>query len=192
MKSIKISLLSMLIVFVFAFSANSQNLGKIKAEIEKINNELNEAVVAGDMNKGLEYYDDDVISMPNWSPMMRGIDAVKKENQAMMEQGMKFNSFNTETLEVFGAGNMIIEIGKYNLQLTMPGMQQSINDYGNYLTVWEKGKDGSLKIRIETWNTNQNPMQLMSGRGGKQAPELDIMKDDKGKAPKKDTKSERR
>ncbi|MDZ7740833.1 MAG: hypothetical protein U5Q03_03560 [Bacteroidota bacterium] len=69
-------------------------------------------------------------------------------------------SFNTETLEVFAGGNLIVEIGKYDLTLEMPMMLQPIKDHGKYLTVWEMQKDGSLKIKIETWNTDVNPMGM--------------------------------
>jgi ketosteroid isomerase-like protein len=39
----------------------------------------------------------------------------------------------------------------------MPGNDKPMNDAGKYVTIWEKQKDGSLKIKIETWNTDSNP-----------------------------------
>jgi ketosteroid isomerase-like protein len=33
-----------------------------------------------------------------------------------------------------------------------------MEDTGKYLTLWEKQADGSLKIKVETWNTDKNPM----------------------------------
>ncbi len=160
MKISKTGFLSLLFIALMTITAYSQNLAVIKADIEKINSELNQAVVDGDMDAGLKYYTDDIISMPNWSPMMRGKEAIKKENEAMMEQGVNFKSFNTETLDVFAGGNLIIEVGKYNLTLEMSMMPEPIKDFGKYLTVWEVQKDGSLKIKIETWNTDVNPMRM--------------------------------
>jgi len=43
----------------------------------------------------------------------------------------------------------------------MPNMDKPMDDYGKYLTVWEKQKDGSLKIKIETWNSDVDPMSMM-------------------------------
>jgi hypothetical protein len=43
----------------------------------------------------------------------------------------------------------------------MPGMEKPMDDRGKYLTIWEKQKDGSLKVKIETWNSDINPMSMM-------------------------------
>jgi hypothetical protein len=34
-------------------------------------------------------------------------------------------------------------------------------DYGKYITIWEEQKDGSMKIKVETWNTDTNPWAQM-------------------------------
>ena len=43
----------------------------------------------------------------------------------------------------------------------MPGMEKPMDDHGKYLTIWEKQKDGSLKTKIEIWNSDVNPMSMM-------------------------------
>ena len=35
-------------------------------------------------------------------------------------------------------------------------------DNGKYVTVYEIQKDGSLKVKIETWNTDTNPWAQMN------------------------------
>jgi ketosteroid isomerase-like protein len=37
-----------------------------------------------------------------------------------------------------------------------------MDDHGKYLTIWEKQKDGSLKIKIETWNSDVDPTSMMN------------------------------
>ncbi len=32
------------------------------------------------------------------------------------------------------------------------------NDHGKYMTIWEMQDDGSLKVKVETWNTDVNPV----------------------------------
>jgi ketosteroid isomerase-like protein len=54
---------------------------------------------------------------------------------------------------------MIIEVGAYKMNFTMTGMEGPMYDNGKYLTIWEKQKDGSLKIKYETWNTDMNPVE---------------------------------
>jgi hypothetical protein len=43
----------------------------------------------------------------------------------------------------------------------MPGMDKPMDDHGKYLTVWEKQKDGSLKVKIEIWNSDVDQMSMM-------------------------------
>ena len=40
----------------------------------------------------------------------------------------------------------------------MPGVPNDVVEEGKYLTVWEKQADGSLKVKLETWNSDTNPM----------------------------------
>jgi hypothetical protein len=59
-------------------------------------------------------------------------------------------SFEPLTLKVIPGGNLITEIGTYKISGSMPGMDKSMDDHGKYLTIREKQKDGSLKIKVET------------------------------------------
>lgn len=127
-------------------------------KIQKINNEMSQALVAGNSEKSMSYYASDAISMPNGSPMVEGIDAIRKSNEDMMQSGMKINSFVFTTKQVKTCGNMITEIGTYKGSFTGPNMQQPVEDHGKYLTIWEKQPDGSLKIKAEIWNTDTRPM----------------------------------
>ena len=43
---------------------------------------------------------------------------------------------------------------------TMPGMTETIRDTGKYMTVYVRDADGALKIKVETWNTDMNPMEM--------------------------------
>jgi ketosteroid isomerase-like protein len=96
--------------------------------------------------------------MPANEPMADGLPAIKKSNEEMMNSGMKVTAFEPTTLKVMVNGNQVTEIGTYKVSMTMPGTDKPMDDHGKYLTVWEKQKDGSLKIKIETWNSDVNPM----------------------------------
>ena len=91
--------------------------------------------------------------------MVKGIEAIKKSNEEMMKSGMKFKSFEFKTLKVKICDNQITEIGTYKMSMTMPEMPESIEDTGKYVNIWEKQSDGSLKIKVEIWNTDKMPMQ---------------------------------
>jgi ketosteroid isomerase-like protein len=160
----RISILSTCLVLIAFFTVNvafSQTPAEYKTKIEKINKDMLKNMLEGDMEKNLSLYTADAISMPSYEPMHDGIAAIRKANEEMTKSGMKITSFEPVTLKVLVNGNMITEIGTYKISMSMPGMENAMDDHGKYLTIWEKQKDGSLKVKIETWNTDVNPMSMM-------------------------------
>jgi ketosteroid isomerase-like protein len=57
------------------------------------------------------------------------------------------------TVEVLGTGDMVCEIGKYDLTIQPEG-QEAIADTGKYLVIWKKTSDGTWKLHIDIWNTS--------------------------------------
>jgi ketosteroid isomerase-like protein len=148
-------------MFVIMFAASvafSQSSAEYKTKIESMNKEMAKNMLSGNSAKNLSLYTDDAISMPANEPMADGLPAIKKSNEEMMNSGMKVTAFEPTTLKVMVNGNQVTEIGTYKFSMTMPGTDKPMDDHGKYLTVWEKQKDGSLKIKIETWNSDVNPM----------------------------------
>jgi ketosteroid isomerase-like protein len=151
------------LLIVVLFTTNvvfSQTNEEYKAKIEKMNKEMAKAMLEGKSN--LSIYTPDAISMPSYEPMHMGIAEITKAHEAMMKSGWKATACEINTSKVMKNGDQIIEIGTYKITMTMPGMEKPMDDHGKYLTIWEKQKDGSLKTKIETWNTDVNPMSMMS------------------------------
>lgn len=162
MKRTNLKSASLLIVALFAASVVfSQTNEEYKAKIEKMNKEMAKAMLEGNMEKSLSMYTSDAISLPSYEPMHEGIAAIRKAGDEAKKSGWKATEFETTTLKVMSFGNMITEIGTYKITMTMPDMEKPMDDHGKYLTIWEKQKDGSLKIKIDTWNTDVNPMSMM-------------------------------
>jgi ketosteroid isomerase-like protein len=155
---------SMFLVILFVASvAFSQTPAEYKAKIEKMNKEMVKNMVEGNVEKSLAIYTEDAISLPSYEPIHDGIAAIRKANEEMVKSGWKCTAFEPTILKVLPNGNLITEIGTYKITMTMPGMDKPMNDHGKYLTVWEKQKDGSLKVKIETWNSDVDPMNMMQG-----------------------------
>ncbi len=152
----KFTLLSV-VIFVFSSASYAQGERELRLEIEKLNSEMSKAMLSGDTEKSLSFYTKDVISLPNYEPMLNGIEAIKKSNEEMKKSGWKVVEFNPTTLSVMSCGEMITEIGKFEIAFSMEGVKTLMRDTGKYLTIWEKQKDGSLKIKFETWNTDKYP-----------------------------------
>jgi len=152
------TVIALAIFACLALSAFSQSDEDLKAKITKMNQQIAQAMIDGNTQKNLSFYAPDAISLPNYGKMVQGIDAIKKSNDEMMASGMKVKSFEMSILVVKSYGNLVSEIGNYKMSVSMPGMASPTEDKGKYLTLWEKQPDGSLKIKVETWNTDTNPM----------------------------------
>jgi ketosteroid isomerase-like protein len=158
------SVLSICVLFVVLLTirvAYSQSNAEYKMKIEKIDKEMVNYILAGDREKSLSLYTFDAISMPSYHPMAEGIEAIRKASEEMAKMGEKYNSFELTTLKVIANGNLITEIGTYKLSISIQGMDKPMEDKGKYLTMWEKQKDGSLKVKIEIWNSDIDPMSRM-------------------------------
>lgn len=142
---------------VSAIVASAQSDAELKSKIEKLNLEIGAAMISGDHEKSLSFYAKDIISLPNYQPMLKGIEAVKKSNEEMDKAGWSVTGFKNNTISVTSCNNLITEIGTFEITFAMKGMDQPMTDVGKYLTIWENQKDGSLKIKIETWNTDKYP-----------------------------------
>ncbi|HEX2396499.1 MAG TPA: DUF4440 domain-containing protein [Bacteroidales bacterium] len=150
---------SVILIVAVAFTASvaAQENEELKAKIEKINKEMQVAMLNGNTDAVMANYSEDAISLPSYSKMAQGIEAIKKMNEQMMSSGMKITKFETETIMVSTCENNIAEIGTYNMSFTTEGTPGEMSDTGKYLTIWEQQPDGSLKIAVEMWNTDTFP-----------------------------------
>ncbi|MFH1119486.1 MAG: DUF4440 domain-containing protein [Bacteroidota bacterium] len=146
-----------ILLFILSSTASAQHDAGLKQEIEKLNMEMSKAMLSGDMEKSLSFYAKDVISLPNYEQMLSGIDAIRKSNEEMKKAGWKVVEFKPRTSSVMSCGEMITEIGTFEIAFTMEGAKAPIKDVGKYLTIWEKQNDGTLKIKVETWNSDKHP-----------------------------------
>jgi len=148
-------------VLFMARVAYSQTDTEYKTKIEALNKEMAKNMVAGQSEKSLSFYTNDAITMPSNEPMHQGIDAIKKADEDMSKSGWKCTSFEPTTLKVISSGNLVTEIGTYRIRMSMAGTDKPMDDHGKYVTVWEKQKDGSLKVKVETWNSDVDQSDMM-------------------------------
>ena len=155
------------IAVVFSFLAFVQlyaqeDIEKLKAEIQKGNDQYAKAMVNGDAETLNSFYTDDAIVMPSYSPMQKGIEAIKNASAMDAQSGNKFTEFSLSAADVFENGNWIYEVGKYTYTMEIKGMNEPFKDEGKFLTLFEKQSDGSLIIKANIWNTDLNPWAMMN------------------------------
>lgn len=155
-KTIRLSLV-LITLACLQITAFAQTNDELKAKITKLNHEMAQAMIAGNTEKNLSLYTNDAISMPNQGKMLEGIEAIRNSAREMAASGMKVKSFEATTLKVDPCDNTIVEIGKFKISISIPGMPNLMEESGKYLTIWEKQPDGSLRIKLETWNSDTNP-----------------------------------
>ena len=144
-----------------AVEGDHHQVKKWKSQIEALSEEMTESLIKGNYSETIHYYTEEAISMPNYSKMLRGKDALRQNAKAMKKSGIDFHSMSFDIVEVWASEKEVYEIGKYKTVMTLPGMQQQVEDNGKYLTVWRKQNDGSLKIKAEIWNTDTHPLAAM-------------------------------
>jgi len=155
-----LSLILFIVTLLCSQLVAQDDLGKLKKQIEGMGDKLVKATIAGDVETIFSFYTDDIISMPNYGEMIKGKEALKKNDEEMRKAGFEIHSMNFTILDIWSCSDLVYEIGKYGISLTLPGVPQPVADNGKYLTIWQKQSDGSLKIKIEMWNTDVNPWTM--------------------------------
>ena len=155
-----------LILFSYLFVTSlvlAQDNAELQKQVQAMNDKMAEMMISGDQETIWEYYSEDVISMPSYQPMMKGIEACKKSSQQMMESGMNITAFKSVNTDLLISGDYLIDIGTYEITMTMPQMgDMPYTDNGKYMTVWEIQDDGSMQVVAETWNTDGKPWEEMN------------------------------
>lgn len=134
----------------------AQNESELKDKIGKLNRIYADAMINNDTKTMMSLYTDDVISLPSYQPMIRGIETLKTLSEQAENSEWKTTSFDMKTTDVIPAGKLVIEVGNYKMKMTGPGVPDW-SDEGKYITVWQIQDAGNLKIKIEMWNTDLNP-----------------------------------
>lgn len=149
-----------LVTFVFLSNSFAQDQEKLKAKIEEMNKTIVKCMLENDMATMFKLYTDDIISMPSYQPTIKGIAKVKELSDMQANSGWKTKHFEIKSTDFLFSGNLIVEIGTYDMSMSGPNVPDW-PDNGKYMTIWEQQPDGSLKIKVETWNTNANPWAQM-------------------------------
>ncbi len=152
-----------IIISILIFSSGymlAQNQDELKIQIEKLNKIYAESMINNDTKTMMSLYTDDVVSLPSYQPMIRGIETLRSLSEQAETSEWKTTSFEMKTTDLITAGNFVIEIGNYKMTMAGPNVPDW-SDEGKYITVWEKQDDRNLKIKIEMWNTDLNPWLQM-------------------------------
>lgn len=126
----------------------SQSNEELYLKIEKLNKLYSDAMINNDTKTMMSLYTDDVVSLPSYQPMIRGIETLRALSEQVENSEWKITSFVMRTTDLIPTDNFVIEIGNYKMNMVGPGVPD-LSDEGKYIIIWQKQNDGNLKIRVE-------------------------------------------
>jgi len=149
------------ILFSHSFSFAQETDANVKSKISEYGDRYEQAMMNNDVNAILELHADNAIVLPSYEGIQKGKEQLRTLWQKDIESGNKVTNFEITTTDIQQEGNVIIEIGTYNVAIDMKDSDQPFNDTGKYLTIWEK-QGNDWKIAYDIWNTDRNPWENMN------------------------------
>lgn len=162
----KVVFTTLLFCFCFVLILKAEDWNKVRQTIEENNNKIEKGLVKGDVDLVMSYYTEDAISLPEYEPALKGNPAIKKKTEKDF-LGITVTSIDFKTTDLFGSGDLAVEIGEWNLVSTNAGSTNQEAYSGKYVFIWEKQNDNSWKIKTETWNANAYPTLMSEGTESK-------------------------
>lgn len=127
------------------------DLAQVRQSIEEANIKFGEAFRMGDAAALAALHTEDAKLLPPNSEMIVGREGIEGFHGGGMQMGIK--DVILTTTEVLGMGDIVCEIGKYDMTIQPEG-QQTIKDNGKYLVIWKKASDGTWKLHVDIWNSS--------------------------------------
>jgi len=118
--------------------------------IEAVNAQFVAAVGQGDGKAVASLYTANAQLMPEGSDAIKGRGAIQKSMQGMVESGVA--SVSLTTLETFGAGSTVTEVGVYEMR----DKAGKPIDHGKYMVVW-RHVNGIWQLHRDIFNSSVPP-----------------------------------
>jgi len=144
---------------LFSFSQAQDLSEEKKQKLDEIEVLLEKAMIDGDYETILKYYDDNIIIMPGFDPAIRGINALNKAYEKNKRKGIKYHSFTRNVEKRWMCGNEIFEMDSFGMAISSKETSQPKAYYGSYFQIWQECEDGSFKIKYNIWNLDFNPFE---------------------------------
>jgi ketosteroid isomerase-like protein len=132
-----------------------------RAEIERLTAKFAKAVTEKDIAALGSFYEEGARFLPPGAPTAKGPVAIQAAQQKIMEAGVQTLTLQAE--DIIEAGDFIIEIGRVTATIKPRGMMSLIallkgrtkfTIHGKSVVVWRRQMDGSLKIAVDTFNSD--------------------------------------
>ena len=120
-------------------------------DVQTYNEQWQKAFANHDVEELLSLYSEDARVLAPGAPPMQGKRAFREFANAMLEAGAK--SCDLNSVDTIQAGDIIVDVGTYRMVIDPPGGGR-VEDVGKYVDVLRRQPDGSLKIVVDTFNSD--------------------------------------
>lgn len=127
-----------------------RSASEISSEIASLYKEYEASVSAGDIDRMLRIFDDDVVSMPPNEPPFQGKERLKEwqsdyfANYAMQEQFL--------ITEIRASGDWAVVSGTYFFNAVPKSEGQRISIQGSFVSILDWTSEDGWRIKQEIWN----------------------------------------
>ncbi|HEY0524545.1 MAG TPA: SgcJ/EcaC family oxidoreductase [Stellaceae bacterium] len=139
---------------LFALAASPSVAQTAAGEIEKANEQLAQALNAGDAAKAAGMYTERAVVLPPEAEMIEGREAIRKYWQDALDAGIKNLSLTSVRVDEYG-GDAAREIGRFSFDAPAAQGKTSRVD-GKYVVVWRKS-GGEWRLDTDIWNMTEPP-----------------------------------
>ena len=125
------------------------DMDALKAEIQAMEDAYAAAENAKDADAISDYYAEDAQSMPHGEPTVVGkASIIERMKSGFEKEGDKGETIRFEVVDVFAAGDLVVEVGRS--VTTLPSGEQ---ETGIYMSLFEK-RDGKYVCIRDMWNSD--------------------------------------
>ena len=118
---------------------------KIEAQLQQNEVKWNQAYASRDAATLAGAYADDAALANPGSPLVTGIDAIRKETGNFASDPNLRVQFASDRIQVAASGDLAYTRGHYTMTTTNPATRRPEDSAGSYLTVWQRQSDGTWK-----------------------------------------------
>ena len=145
---------------IFTVLGNDEAMSA-RAEIERLTEKFAKAVTGKDFAALGPFYEDRARFLPPGAPMVEGPVAIQAAQRKIIEQGLQSLTLCAD--DIIEAGDLIIEIGRIAVTIRPRGIRlllamimgkRTFTIRGKSVVIWRRQKDDSLKIAVDTFNSD--------------------------------------
>ncbi len=151
-----------------AVSADSSTV----AHLKKFRSDYVKGLLEATPNLIVNYYTDSVRLMPEFQKTVVG-----RSNAALYQQAFlgrfSIQEYCREAVEITDLETQVMEIGRFELKITLRETEQPYELAGKYLNIWGKSAEGKLLLLTEAWNYD-HPFEAEAQLNFHEVPSVDV------------------